>query len=579
MKKINVISYNRVSTENQDTLRQERDIETYCKNNNFKVIRKISEKVSGTVSWENRELKSVFGGEDFEGIIVSELSRLGRNTSDVLNIIKKLTEKKIWVYSISNNLRTLDEDGKENPMAKLLLTILSGIAELEKTTIKERTLSGLASSIKSGNWTGGKYLPYGYKRENKKLVIDIEEAEIVKKIFSLHQSGHGTTRIANILNQQKVKTRYNKVVEDKVVVSKLLRDGDSFKWVGGTIYSILTNPVYIGEKQGRKKLKGLNIQSPVLIDKDVFELTQIRLKETNTRTSTRFLYVLHGKTKCGCCGLTYFPHKRISNKDNAYKCLSIRYGNSCGNFGIGIPRLNNGVWTSLRKNQEQIENILEINKNKNAFQKDILELKSKSLIIENEIQELKQMEQRILDLYLKGNYDTETLNKNHSEITNSLNSKQAEISIIKDEIISKKDFITKQFTATNYLKRIKDDPHILKKTFEKVINKILIYPIEKNDVPNIFTNKQDKLVYVELYTYVNINKPLSFVISQRSTMILSVNDEVVRYNKESKTLSLLENEFEEEEEADIVYYELLQIDNLTKTLFIKPNSNKKKELD
>ncbi|MCF8429970.1 MAG: recombinase family protein, partial [Bacteroidia bacterium] len=46
MKKINVISYNRVSTENQDTLRQERDIETYCKNNNFKVIRKISEKVS-----------------------------------------------------------------------------------------------------------------------------------------------------------------------------------------------------------------------------------------------------------------------------------------------------------------------------------------------------------------------------------------------------------------------------------------------------------------------------------------------------------------------------------------------------
>jgi hypothetical protein len=160
-----------------------------------------------------------------------------------------------------------------------------------------------------------------------------------------------------------------------------------------------------------------------------------------------------------------------------------------------------------------------------------------------------------------------------------LNSKQAEISIIKDEIISKKDFITKQFTATNYLKRIKDDPHILKKTFEKVINKILIYPIVKNEVPNIFTNKQDKLVYVELYTYVNITKPLSFVISQRSTMILSVNDEVIRYDKVSKTLSLIESEFEEEEEADILYYELLQIDNLTKTLFVKSESKKKKEED
>jgi hypothetical protein len=290
-------------------------------------------------------------------------------------------------------------------MTNLLLTILSGIAELERKTTIERSLSGLTSSIKHGNWTGGKYLPYGYKRENKKLVIDEEEAIIVRKIFQLHNSGYGTTRIANILNQQKIQTRYNKVVEEQVIVRGLLRDGTSFKWVGGTIYSILTNKVYIGEKEGKKKISGMKMSSPAIIDKDLFEIIQLRLKETNTRSSTKFLYILHGKTKCGCCGLTYFPHKRISNKDNTYKCLSKRYGTECNNYGIGIPKLNNGIWTILRTNQDQIENILDINKNKIAFQKEIIELKERVVFIENEILDNKRKEQRILELYINSKYE------------------------------------------------------------------------------------------------------------------------------------------------------------------------------
>jgi site-specific DNA recombinase len=581
MKKGRVIIYSRVSTDNQDYTRQEEELENYCRINNYEIIKKISEKASGTISWEKRELNSIFGDENFDGVLVWELSRLGRNTNDVLTLIGKLTDRKIWVHSLNNNnLRTLDENGNEDNMTKLLLTILSSIAELERKTTIERSLSGLASSIKHGNWTGGKYLPYGYKRENKKLLIDEDEAIVVRRIFQLHNSGNGTSRIANILNQQKIPTRYNKVVENQVKVSGLLRDGTSFKWVGGTIYSILTNKVYIGEKEGKNKLTGLILSSPSIIDKDLFEITQLRLKETNTRTSTRFLYILHGKTKCGCCGLTYFPHKRISNKDNTYKCLSKRYGTECENYGIGIPKLNNGVWTILRTNQEQIENILDINKNKLAFQKEINELKERVVFIEKEITDNKRKEQRILELYINSKYDTNLLNKNHLEITNIIDSLSNELTQIKDEIVSKKDFIEKQFKASNYLKRIKEDAHILKKTFEKVINKVIIYPVVKNDVPNVFSNKQDKLVYIELYTYINIEKPLCFVISQRSTKILLINDEVICYDKKSKVLSVFENQNdEEEEEADIVYKDLIMIENLTKTIFLKGDKSKKTKID
>jgi len=574
MNRTKVIIYSRVSTDNQDTTRQERELENYCKVNNYEVVRSIAEKVSGTVSWEKRELNSIFGQERFDGVVVWELSRLGRNTNDVLTIIGKLTERKIWVHSLNNNnLRTLDENGKEDNMSKLMLTILSSIAELERTTTIERSISGLANSVKQGNWTGGKYLPYGYIRIDKKLVIDDDEASIVKKIFSLHNSGNGTSRIASILNQKNIPTRYNKVVEKKVKVKGLMRDGSSFKWASGTIYSILTNRVYVGEKTGRNKLDGIKIASPSIIDKDLFEITQIRLKETNTRTSTRFLYVLQGKTKCGCCGRTYYPHQRISNKDNAYKCLSKRYGEDCSNYGIGIPKLNNGVWTALRTNQRELENILDISKNKNVHQREIIELREKERFLGVEIKNQESMEQRMIGLYIKGSFGVDVLEKTHNEIKSELAQLKAELLITKNQIISKKDFISKQFTASNYLRRIKDDVYVLKKTFEKVISKVVIHPVLINKNPEMFNNKQDKLVYVELFTFINLAKPICFVISQRSNKILFMNEGFF-FDKNTKSLLRSDNEGEEEEADDLTYRDLIEIENLSKVILIKTDEVK-----
>jgi site-specific DNA recombinase len=570
MKKVNVLLYSRVSTDIQDTSRQEADLEAVCKEKGYTIVKRISEKVSGKVPYEEREISKVFDEVEIDGVLVSELSRLGRNTKDILTIISKLKERNVWLYAHHEKLRTIEENGKENLMSNLLLTILSGIADLERDTILERSVSGLENSVRKGNWTGGVFLPYGYKRVNKKLVIDEEEAKVIEKIFSLCLSGYGTTRISNVLNQLKIPTRYNKVVKKTIKVSGIQKEGSSFKWVGGTIYSILTNPVYIGEKLGTNKLEGILLQSPPIIEKNDFEDVQLLLKKSNNRTSTKFLYVLDGKTKCGCCGLTYFPHKRLNNKDNAYKCLSKRYKTKCDNYGIGIPKLNSSVWTILRTNQEQLENILEINKNKTEFEKDIKTINDKISIIQDEIKVEKKKEERIIQLYIDGIMDKEILNRNNSEIESRLKNLNDELRLSKEEIVSKRNFVSKQYTATNSLKRIKDDVHILKKTFNNVINKVVIYPIHKNEIERIFSNQQDKLVYIELFTFINLSKPIKFVISQRSKMLFSVNDEVSYYDKETKTLKLKENQFEgEEEEADIDYREIYFIENLNKTILIK----------
>lgn len=559
----NVIIYSRVSTYSQDTRRQESELERLCLKESFNVIKKISETVSGKVSWKERELSLVLSPElKIDGIVVWELSRLGRNTKDVLEIIEELNKKNIWVYSKKENIKTLDEKGKESPTSKLLLTVLSGIADLERDTIIERNTSGLKKSVEDGRWTGGKYLPYGYRKENKRLVIDEEESKVIELIFDSYLKGLGTVKIANKLNQMGILTRYNKVAES-VDFKGLKKEGKDFSWVDGTVYSILTNPTYIGEKTGRNTLSEMRLNSPAIIKKDIFEEVQQKLKSTKRTKSKKYFYVLDGKLKCGVCGLTYYPHKRENNKDNTYKCLSGRYQKKCENNGINIPKLNGSIWTILRTNDGELENIINLNHHKREFQSEIILLKDKKNIISNEIAQLKRKEQRLLDLYLNESISNDLIKQNLNGISNQIDKYSKEAEKIENEIMELKILIQKQHRATISLRSIKEDKHILKKTFDKVIDRIVINPIENITHNNVFVNKQDKVLLVQVYTYLNINKPLEYLISQRTNSLM-FKDEHIKYVKENREIVIPSsiNYDGDEEEYSPKFREIIRLDSL-----------------
>jgi len=79
-----------------------------------------------------------------------------------------------------------------------MLTMLSGFADLERTTTIERSVSGLVNTVKKGNWTGGVFIPYGYRRDGKKLVIAEYEANVVKEIFEICVNrNYGSGKIAD----------------------------------------------------------------------------------------------------------------------------------------------------------------------------------------------------------------------------------------------------------------------------------------------------------------------------------------------------------------------------------------------
>ena len=398
-----VIIYARVSTHSQGNERQVEELEQYSREKGFEVVKIFSETISGLKKLDDRteinQLLDFVKREPVDGVLVWELSRLGRRTKDVLSVVEELTSRKIWVDSNKGRLITLNEDGTENKDAKFNLTILSGVASLERETIISRSISGMRKSVNDGNWLGGKFLPYGYKREGKKLVVEEEESEVIKLIFHLYLQGNGTKRIANELNRRKIPTRYNKSVNRPIVINQIAKDGGDFTWKDGTIYGILTNLTYIGKKEGVGLIKGLKLNSPPIISEEDFLQVKEKLKSTQRRKTKKFFYLFDKKLVCGICGRSYHPHKRENNKDNRYICLSKRYGESCENFGISIPKLHDAVWSLLRHNPNEIKKILTDNNSNDGIDEEIKLLEEIKNKLQEEVVVIERKEKILSTLY------------------------------------------------------------------------------------------------------------------------------------------------------------------------------------
>ncbi len=563
-----VLIYSRVSTTKQDTDRQINELKELCIKKEWEIVDIISEEISGKIKWSERKLAEVLEAKNLDGVVVSELTRLGRSTKDVLDVIDKFKEKNIWLYSYKDNVSTKNKDDISN---QLLIAILTSISEFERRTIVSRSVSGLENAIKKGHWTGGKFMPLGYKRVEKKLVIDEEESEIVKDIFNLYLSGLGTKRIARELNKRKIPTRYNKDLNKTIKINGRVREASSFKWSDGTIYSILTNKTYIGEKRIRRKknkkdeentLANLKLYSPPIIDADTFQKVQFKLQNTQKRVPKKYFHLLERLIVCGCCERGYFAHKRANNKDNTYKCLSKRYSETCDNYGIGIPKLNNGVWTALKENEEEITNIIQIFQSKNTLNAELNSLTDAIEDLKSQILSFKKKEEKAVELLLEGEINEEIVRRNLKEIKSSITNLELSLKNCELEKLSKEKLIEKQRQAVTSLRSIKDDKRNLKTAINRVVQRIIINPVFIHNLQELFNNKQDKLVFVELFTFINQTKPLCFVVSQRSNRIV-FGSEHLNYNRENYDLKLNDiNEGGEEEAADIFYRDLIVLKSL-----------------
>ena len=141
-----VVILARVSTDKQEYQRQVNELTDYCTRVGWSVEAVFSNKVSGAKRMEERseimDLINYVKSNDIDKVVCLEISRLGRNTLEALKVIECLNENGGSLYVKNYNLETLNPDGKVNPVASLICTILLEIASMERLTIKERMESG-----------------------------------------------------------------------------------------------------------------------------------------------------------------------------------------------------------------------------------------------------------------------------------------------------------------------------------------------------------------------------------------------------------------------------------------------------
>ena len=159
---MNAVIYARVSstTERQNTERQIADLKSYAQHNNIDVVKVFEEHISGAKKNDERmilrECLDFCFNNNIDTLLISELSRLGRNVDEVLANVRLCKENHLNIYFQKEQLNTFNADGTENPFLTIMIAVLGTCAQMERENIKFRLNSGRQKYINDGGKLGRK---------------------------------------------------------------------------------------------------------------------------------------------------------------------------------------------------------------------------------------------------------------------------------------------------------------------------------------------------------------------------------------------------------------------------------------
>lgn len=312
--------------------------------------------------------------KEFDVVLVWKIDRFFRKTSYLLEWIEALSKMWVWFISTTQNINTTDTTWK------LTLTILGGISEMERENIKERTYSGIMISMKK--WKLWRWKPVYWYRKNKDgfLMIDDEEAKVIKMIYSmLNKEWKNIHQICEKLNNMNVATSCSKweYWEKRLQLIK-----HKNLWHRSTVHNILRNEIYtwklIQNRFTKDKITWKTVEKPEsewiiwecpkLITKKSFDKAQLslqnNLKFAKKNTRKWETYMLAKLIKCWVTWYKFKGYKcwkwtknyRISvdkTKVSNFNNLKIKW--------ISALKLETAVWDKLKlllQNPNVLENEL-----------------------------------------------------------------------------------------------------------------------------------------------------------------------------------------------------------------------------
>lgn len=236
-------------------------------------------------------------------LFVYNADRLSRNQQTWAVIRYKLLAHGVTLHTVSGQMQL------KNPVDDLMLGILSEISQYDNRIRSERSRMGKFQKIQQGNWKGGPP-PFGYRLENKQLMIDDFEGDWIQKIYDWYCHGVAVKEIQYRLSRHGVMTRRG-----------------NQQWSLGSIQLILRNPVYAGYFDYTDKMLGetVRIQTTPIIDSHLFQIAQDKRHATrehkNLVNPSKHFYLLRGVLVCGHCGNPMGGRTYRAGHQHVYYCV------------------------------------------------------------------------------------------------------------------------------------------------------------------------------------------------------------------------------------------------------------------
>ncbi len=327
--KLRVAAYCRVSTDSDEQLEsldtQIKHYESYINANPEWEFAGLyyDEGITGTKKEKRPELLRMIAdceNRKIDLIVTKSISRFARNTTDCLELVRKLLDLGVFIYFEKENINTGSME------SELMLSILSGLAENESFSIAENNKWSIKRRFQNGTYKIS-YPPYGYDNVDGEMVVNKSQSKIVHLIFSEILAGKGTSKIADDLNKRKIPTK---------------KGG---RWTSTTIRGMVGNEKYTGDvvfqktytdehfnrhnNHGEKDRYLIRNHHEAIISHEEFEAAQDiieqrgkekRLEKQSKKYQNR--YPFSGKIVCGQCSGTFKRRTHTSGKHRIAWCCS-----------------------------------------------------------------------------------------------------------------------------------------------------------------------------------------------------------------------------------------------------------------
>ena len=332
--KIKVYTYKRVSTAMQidgySLDAQRSRMKAYADFNDYEIVGEYEDAGKSGKSIEGRMqfrqmMEDVKSGKDnISYVLVFKLSRFGRNAADVLSTLQVMQDFGVNLICVEDGIDSSKDAGK------LMISVLSAVAEIERENIRVQTMEGRIQKAREGKWNGG-FAPYGYQLVNGKLEINEEEAVAIRTIYDQYvNTDIGSNGISKYLENHGIRKIQRQNGKNPLFDAHLVR-------------LILKNPVYCGKiaygRRKTEKVHGTRNEYHLLVDglheaiipEDVWNAAQAKLiaqakkyehvnKGKNERT-----HLLSGIVKCPICGAGMYGNKSIKYKKDGTKYKDFFY--------------------------------------------------------------------------------------------------------------------------------------------------------------------------------------------------------------------------------------------------------------